>query len=380
MSKYTWFSYGDLPPMGTGSVEVDWAFQALTQGFMKGDLDRPVYNNVCNGVLKGATFAEIEQKFRDLGMDVLLASPPMKDGDNSNFVQLVSPLGAMWLNGSGDEISARIVTADKEEYDAFVEIMNTYSGPRVSSGKAFVLVAGRDKLVLKSIGLAAAELERGNYNPDVLEDYDHIVSDMHSSDPTGRLSILDGPPGTGKTYMIRGLMHDVPDALFIFTPVSLIPSLANPNMIGTLIDTKRSSGDAPMVFIVEDADTTLAKRGVDNLESISALLNLGDGILGAMLDIRVVCTTNLKDAEMDDAVIRPGRLSRKIHIGYLNAPVAEDLYFRLTGKKERIRERMTVAQVYSMAKDKGWKPPVKPKRTVGFAGSNITDALINSED
>lgn len=373
-----WWELGKFPDLSMAKFDPDWISQALAHGVINETIQGPLYDNGIAGVIKGATFDEVLAKIKSLGFRVVASSPSWRDEGGDH---------AVFINGSGgghlfqynDELSARLVTNDKATFDAFRDILIEHTGQRVSSGKAFVLVMGRDKPVLKSIGLASSKLEEGNYNPDVVEDYKHVVEDLKSSDPTGRLTILDGPPGCGKTYAIRGFMDSVPDALFIFLPVSLIPHLASPSMIGTLIDTK-SGTDAPMVFIVEDADTTLARRGVDNLESISALLNLGDGILGSMLDIRVICTTNLKDAEMDEAVIRPGRLNRKIHVNKLDPKVAEQVYTRLTGNKIKIDERLTLAQVYSLAKDKGWVAPVKAKKSVGFSTGFTASSIINSLD
>jgi ATP-dependent 26S proteasome regulatory subunit len=219
-------------------------------------------------------------------------------------------------------------------------------------------------------------LERENYNLDVLEDYDAVVNDLKSKNPSGRLAIFDGVPGTGKTYMIRGLLSEVPDALFVLVPANLIQELSNPGMINALLETRRNKGDHATVFIVEDADDCLGSRDSTNVNAVSALLNLGDGIIGALMDIRLVCTTNLKNDELDEAVTRPGRLSRKIHVGPLDRKIAEALYEKLTGKKVKIDEKLTLAQVYSLAREDGWKP-VQKKRAIGFGASDVSPALAH---
>lgn len=371
--------FGNFPPLGTSAFDMSWISQGLTQAVLNKRIPGPVYDATNGGSITGIDFEDLLEKAKGSGGDPINIS--VEDDGSTSYMVLVRPDGGVWINITDDTyVSYRICTTNKMFLDSFQAMMAPYLAPFTSRGKAFVMVQGRDKPTLKSIGLAASALERGNYNYDVLEAYDHVVKDLQSKDPTGRLTILDGPPGGGKTYAIRGFMHDVPEALFIFVPVSLVPHLANPGMIGTLIDAKKGLEGSAMIFIVEDADTTLAKRGSDNLESISALLNLGDGILGSMLDIRVVCTTNLKDAEMDEAVIRPGRLNRKIHISTLDREVAEGVYFRLTGNKTRLHDKLTLAQIYSMAKDKGWVAPVKPKRSVGFSSSELTDVMTSLMD
>ena len=59
---------------------------------------------------------------------------------------------------------------------------------------------------------------------------------------------------------------------------------------------------------MEDAEAVLMRRGVDNGFSVSALLNLSDGLLGDGLALHIICTVNCKLTELDPAVMRPGRL------------------------------------------------------------------------
>ena len=49
-------------------------------------------------------------------------------------------------------------------------------------------------------------------------------------------------------------------------------------------------------------------RGADNQEQVSALLNLSDGMLGDFLSLQIICTINCSASEIDQALVRPGRL------------------------------------------------------------------------
>lgn len=338
---------------------------ALALDALRGNTLEPVYDNSMEGVLKAESFEFIVGEFEKLGGRRVFESPAWK-GDTGTRVFLAWPNGmcGLWLN-DGD-LEGRMVTTNRALFDAAQKLLEANIGNKVSAGRAYVLISTDEGPKLQSIGVAASPLERGNYNPVALEGYDHVVTDLKSKDPGGRLAIFDGIPGTGKTYMIRGLLSDVHDALFVLVPANLVQELANPGMINALLETRRAKGDAPTVFVIEDADDCLGSRDASNVNAVSALLNLGDGIIGSLMDIRLVCTTNLKNEELDEAVTRPGRLSAKIHVGRLDRKIAEAVYERLTGNKVKIDEDLTVAEVYSLARNDGWKP-VEKKAPMGFS-------------
>src|SRR5690606_30039505 len=134
-----------------------------------------------------------------------------------------------------------------------------------------------------------------------------------------------------------------------------------------------------IVLLIEDADACLAPRASDNISSISSLLNCADGILGSMLDIKIVATTNQDRLEFDSALVRPGRLSRHITVGELSAEKATEVYSRLTGNDNfKYTESKILADVYiesdlaTGGKVKGSKKKIntkvvsKKQRRVGF--------------
>ena len=61
-------------------------------------------------------------------------------------------------------------------------------------------------------------------------------------------------------------------------------------------------------MILEDSDAALMTRAGDNRNKVSALLNLSDGMLGDFLRLQIFCTINCSIAEIDPALLRPGRI------------------------------------------------------------------------
>jgi len=294
--------------------------------------------------------------------------------------------GAVCINHDGDvKVDVHAVSRDPAfmaETQKFIAENTTTSIPR---GRVHVLISTSDGPEFKSMGIGGQTLERGNYEDDVLKGFDRIIADLGSSTPAGRVAILDGKPGTGKTFLVRGLLDQVKDVIFVIVPANLVQELGQPGMIPALVSLHQSRGEKPMVFLIEDADECLAPRMGDNMSSVSVILNLGDGILGQLLDVRIVATTNAHHQDVDEAIKRPGRLSAMVHVGLVSPEKAAEIYKRLTGNdaviypdlgeplhaRPMFTSRVSLAEIYQMARDKGWTPPPK-ERKLGF-GSRYED-------
>ena len=123
------------------------------------------------------------------------------------------------------------------------------------------------------------------------------------------LTILEGRPGTGKTFYLRHLMGELKDShRFYFIPTASMGILSKPDFIGFWADQRQHNSDKKLVVILEDSDGALMTRGADNREQVSALLNLADGMLGDFLQLQIICTINCSAADIDPALLRPGRL------------------------------------------------------------------------
>ncbi|MFA5024131.1 MAG: AAA family ATPase [Patescibacteria group bacterium] len=210
-------------------------------------------------------------------------------------------------------------------------------------------------LSLTHVGYPGRALIDTNYSKVSIEGFGRIVSDIISKTPVGCLSIISGPPGTGKTFMVRGIIDAAEkEALFVMIPPEVVASLSGPNMIPMLMEIKESylGKKTGVVFIIEDADSILVPRGVDNMSSITTLLNITDGILGSLFDIKVLATTNASSLDFDTALTRPGRLSCRLVVEELNKDEAIGAYDALTNSQkgiEVVKGSMTLAEVYALA-------------------------------
>jgi ATPase family associated with various cellular activities (AAA) len=239
---------------------------------------------------------------------------------------------------------------------------------KAPEGSVYALTTNsQGRLQISVIGQNGVKIERGNYSPQALDGYDYIVEQFNKPDPDGRIAIFDGKPGTGKTYLVRSLLLDIQEADIIILPSSLVASFNMPEMLTTLVDHKADYGQK-MVLVIEDADQVITKRAGDNISAVSNLLNLGDGILGTVLDIRIICTTNATVADLDEAITRPGRLCKHVSVDELQIEQAMEVFKRLTKDvpfPTTNRTKFSIAEVYKLAKDTKFALKAEKKK-VGF--------------
>ena len=285
----------------------------------------------------------------------------INDGDDTNAIFLWQGaivefnLAGTWMSVSGQALSESFTRE-------IIKYLEAEWKPTTVAGTVYAIMSQNNHLSLSSIGNAGIPLVEGNYHPKVLEDYKFVIKDLRSSVPSGRIVVMKGKPGTGKTHLIRAMTLEVPDAMFVLVSPEMVPNLSGPQLLPLLLQYKNGTG--PIVLLLEDADKCLVARDTENINSIQALLNLGDGILGSLLDLRIVATTNAEELEMEKAMMRPGRLSKMLDVGPLDAETAWNIFKRLLPDNDPPDElaqevAMTLAETYALARKYGWEPEIR---------------------
>ena len=138
--------------------------------------------------------------------------------------------------------------------------------------------------------------------------------------PYRRGYLLHGPPGTGKTTLVLALAGEL--KLPVAT-LNLNNRLMSDESLRALVD----GLPAAALLLIEDIDcafkdwrNTTAASGV----TLSGLLNSLDGV--SSRDGRVLFLTTNHPERLDPALLRPGRVDRKIELGYATPDQARRLY------------------------------------------------------
>lgn len=134
--------------------------------------------------------------------------------------------------------------------------------------------------------------------------------------------------------------------------------MAEPEFIAFMMENKDS------IFILEDCEQILMAREENRFGgAISNILNMSDGLMSDIFNIKFICTFNTDIENIDEALLRPGRCFVNYEFKRLNTDKSSKLLKSL-GHEVENTEEMTLAEIYN------YKPEDKPckpvPRKIGF--------------
>ena len=165
--------------------------------------------------------------------------------------------------------------------------------------------------------------------------------------------LLIGPPGTGKTTFIRGLLQHTEQSAIVTYDANI---LSKDYLFAQFIEGDRG------ILVIEDADNFLGARS-DGNDMMHKFLNVGDGLVTTK-NKKMIFSTNLPSIrDIDPALIRPGRCFDIVNFSPLSEEQAQALAKRINVKYDNKTEgQYSIADIFH----KQVQAPKSQKRKVGF--------------
>lgn len=147
-------------------------------------------------------------------------------------------------------------------------------------------------------------------------DHPNMFKKLDMNAPKGVL--LYGPPGTGKTLLAKAIANESQSNFISIKGPELLNKYVGESEKGVREVFSKARENAPTVVFFDEIDSIAGERGQSMGDSgvgervVSQLLTELDG-LEELEDVVVIATSNRPDL-IDNALIRPGRLDRHIHV------------------------------------------------------------------
>ena len=243
------------------------------------------------------------------------------------------------------------------DIQSLLDICARYRKQKEPLGNMFIVTYQYNDFDLETTNIREVNVDLArHYNDDFLpvaETIDRFIEGERSG-----LVILHGRQGTGKTTYIRHLIHSSRRKM-IYMGGDLVDKLSDPSFIPFIQKQKNS------IIIVEDCEELLASRnsGGRTNSGLVNILNISDGLLGDSLCIKFICTFNAPLKDIDQALLRKGRLVARYEFRELSPEKANRLIEAEHLDVPRQDHPMTLADIYNYH-DSDY---TLEKRKVGFS-------------
>ena len=261
------------------------------------------------------------------------------DQENNNLVQFYCDSNSTTVHARGDvDFASGIIEHVESNFDIVTASIEwVYS----SDGSSVSVPLNRDRLPVEEMYPFLKGETLASY-------YDRFL------DSPANILLLIGPPGTGKTTFIRGLLAHRSSSAIVTYDAGI---LEKDGFFARFIE------DDADVMVLEDSDAFLKSRS-DGNTMMHRFLNVGDGLVTTK-GKKMIFSTNLPSIrDVDSALVRPGRCFDVLTFDILDRhqalKLAERLKVELPDRNGGESATYSIAEVFHEQTNK----PVS--RKVGF--------------
>ena len=238
----------------------------------------------------------------------------------------------------------------KRAIGVFEKLNFQQEAPEEADGQIYIQYAlpdpqGRVNLIDRNFKAQTLNSIAENYTPGVITDmWDAIkrVSGLESG-----LLVLNGPPGTGKTHLLRAMLTELAGkkkGLVCTPPLDFLQ-----NMSLMMQATSRSQSS---LILMEDVGDILTEQAASQYPQVNAnLLNMSDGLLSLLNNSVIVLTFNTAIDKINKAVLRPGRCISHLEVNCLPRAHVEGLLETWGATAcDLTKSEYTLAEAYEIAR------------------------------